>query len=237
MSNSDPSAASHPAQGGGASVLAVLPALWVVLNMVFAAYGTFTSLPLLYDYQLPDSALDLIYANAIASVVNGLWGLYLVGLAISRSVRFPRHFIIWQVANLIWIAAREIYVLVTPDFVVSLRPLLYAAGEMAIGIVLILLLKQRPEAAKAYSNTEMAGTPVIVTVIIAFLGIVLGGALGFGGGLLGGALIAEVSDMSCFEGACGFFAFFMGLAGMLAGAIGGGIFAIWRANRKKPLTQ
>jgi hypothetical protein len=29
--------------------------------------------------------------------------------------------------------------------------------------------------------------------------------------------------MSCFEGACGYFAFFIGLAGILLGAIAGGI--------------
>ena len=41
--------------------------------------------------------------------------------------------------------------------------------------------------------------------------------------------------MSCFEGACGYFAFFMGLFAMLAGAVAGGIFAVWRVNRRRGL--
>ena len=41
--------------------------------------------------------------------------------------------------------------------------------------------------------------------------------------------------MSCFEGACGYFAFFMGLFAMLAGAIAGGIFAVWCVNRRRPV--
>jgi hypothetical protein len=41
--------------------------------------------------------------------------------------------------------------------------------------------------------------------------------------------------MSCFEGACGYFAVFIGLAGLVIGAIGGGIFAVWRVHRRKPV--
>ncbi len=47
------------------------------------------------------------------------------------------------------------------------------------------------------------------------------------------ALFAEATDMSCFEGACGYFAFFMGLFALLAGAVAGGIFAVWRVNRRR----
>lgn len=229
MSNTQPLGGS----GNGAGI-ALLPALWVGVTIALALYGVVSGWPATYSYDLPDSAVYLIYASLIAAVVNILWGLYVVGLAISRSVRFPRHFTIWQVANIIWILGREIYVLITPEFMVTLTPLLYAGGEIAIGVILILLLKRRPEAASTYTNDETARPPAIVSVIVAILGVVIGGALGFGAGLLAGGLIAELGHMSCFEGACGFFAFFVALAGMVAGAIGGGIFAVWRANRRKP---
>jgi membrane associated rhomboid family serine protease len=48
-----------------------------------------------------------------------------------------------------------------------------------------------------------------------------------------GVVIAETTDMSCFEGACGFFAFFAGLFGMLAGAVLGAILAVWLTNRRR----
>lgn len=212
---------------------ATLPPVWVGVNIVLAVYGIWSAWPATYAYDIPDSALYLIYAGLVADVVNILWGLYLVGLAVSESARFPRNFMVWQIVNIIWIVLREAYVLVAPDFVVTLPPLLYAAGEIAIGVVCILLLRRRPETASAYSNTGSEPPPLIVSVIAGFLGVVIGGALGFGAGLGLGIFISEATDMSCFEGACGFFAFFMGLGGMLVGAIAGGIFAIWRTNRRK----
>lgn len=233
MSNTQPSGGSAE-ETGGATGIAMLPAIWVGVIIVLAVYGVVSGWPATYSYDLPDSAFYLIYAGLAAAAVNILWGLYLIGLAIGRSARFPRQFTIWQVANIVWILAREIYVLVTPDFIVTLTPLLYAGGEIAIGVVLILLLRRRPEMAAAYSGSETARPPAIVSVIVAVLGIIIGGGLGFGAGLLAGGLIAELGHMSCFEGACGFFAFFVALAGMVAGAIGGGIFAVWRANRRKP---
>ena len=170
--------------------------------------------------------LYLIYGGLIAGVVNILWGLLLVGLAISRSANFPAHFTIWQIVNIVWIAAREVYVLVTPDFVPTIQPLLYGAGEIAIGIFCIAILRRKSETAQAYSNAGDERPPVIVSIIAAILGVIVGGALGFGLGLLGGSLFADATNMSCFEGACGYFAFFMGLFALLAGAVAGGIFAV-----------
>ncbi|MFO0994497.1 MAG: hypothetical protein U1E67_21495 [Hyphomicrobiales bacterium] len=40
--------------------------------------------------------------------------------------------------------------------------------------------------------------------------------------------------MSCFEGACGYFAFFLGLAGVLVGAIIGLVLALYWTRRKRP---
>jgi hypothetical protein len=231
MSQTQPVAGQPgPAQSSG---LATLPAIWVGVVILLSAYGIVSTWPATYAYDLPASAVTLVYAGLIADAVNILWGLYLIGLAISRSVRFPRHFIIWQVANIAWIALREAYVLVTPDFVVTLTPLLFAAAEVAIGIICIRLLSRHRGTMGAYANPETVRPPMIVSVIAAILGVIIGGALGFGIGLAAGAFIAEATDMSCFEGACGFFAFFTGLFGMLAGAVGGAVFAVWRTNRRR----
>ena len=45
-------------------------------------------------------------------------------------------------------------------------------------------------------------------------------------------MIAEVTDISCFEGGCGYFAVFIGLAGLVVGAIGGGILGVWLVHRR-----
>jgi hypothetical protein len=223
-------------QTGGStpSGLATLPAVWVGVVILLSLYHIYSSWPATYAYDLPDSAVYLVYAGLIVSVVNILWGLWLVGLAIGRSVRFPRHFTIWQVANIVWIVLAEVYVLVMPDFVVTLTPLLYAAVEIAIGVICIRLLRHNADTARAYGNAGTERPPVIVSIIAAVIGIIVGGALGFGAGLGIGAFIAEATDMSCFEGACGFFAFFVGLFAMLAGAVAGAVFAVWRTNRGRP---
>jgi hypothetical protein len=222
-----------PAAPAGGPGLATLPPLWVGVNIALAVWGIVEAWPAVFDYNIPDAALHLIYGGLIAGVVNILWGLFLVGLAISRSARFPPHFTVWQIVNIVWIIGREAYVLVTPDFVATIQPLLYGAGEIAIGIFCIIVLRRKSEMSQAYSNTGTQRPPVIVSIIAAILGVIIGGALGFGAGMLGGGLFAEITDMSCFEGACGYFAFFMGLLALLAGAIAGGIFAVWRVNRRR----
>ncbi|TIT86363.1 MAG: hypothetical protein E5W55_30770, partial [Mesorhizobium sp.] len=84
-----------------------------------------------------------------------------------------------------------------------------------------------------YANPETERPPLLVSLVAALLGIILGGASGACAGFFAGSLIADATHMSCFEGACGFFAAFIGLAGLIVGAIAGGIFAIWRVNRRK----
>ena len=132
---------------GGASGLATLPAIWVGVNVALAGWGIMGVAHHL-DYDMPDGVLYLVYAGLIAGVVNILWGLYLIGLAVSRSDRFPRQFTVWQIANILWIVGREAYVLVTPDFVPTIQSLLFAAGEIAIGIVCILLLRRKSGTAR-----------------------------------------------------------------------------------------
>ena len=135
-----------------------------------------------------------------------------------------------------WIVAREVYVLITPDFVPTIQPLLFGAGEIAIGVFCIAILRRKPEAAQAYSNTGA--------------GAAVGDRLDHRGhswrdrrrrawlwrsAFSAAASSPTLTHMSCFEGACGYFAFFIGLFAMLAGAIAGGIFAVWCVNRRRPV--
>lgn len=69
-------------------------------------------------------------------------------------------------------------------------------------------------------------------VLIALLGMILGGALGFGAGVLLGLALNEVFGISCFEGACGYFAAFMGLVGMVLFAIAGAVILVRLARRR-----
>ena len=220
--------------GPGGSGLATLPPLWVGVNILFAGWALIQAWPFSYHYDIPDRVLYFIYAGLIAAVVNILWGLFLAGLALGRSSNFPSHFTVWQIANIVWIAVREVFMLITPDFMVAIRPLLFGAAEIAIGVFCIAILRRKPEA-HAYSNTGAGRPSVIVSIIAAILGVIVGAALGFGLGLLGGSLFADLTHMSCFEGACGYFAFFIGLFAMLAGAIAGGILAVWWVNRRRPV--
>ena len=68
-------------------------------------------------------------------------------------------------------------------------------------------------------------------VLIALLGMILGGAVGFGVGALLGLLLNDIFDISCFEGGCGYFAAFIGLVGMVLFAIAGAVIFVWLARR------
>jgi hypothetical protein len=162
-----------------------------------------------------------------------LWGLYLLGLAFNRSARFPRHYTIWQAAIILWILVRLAYTLLVPDFVFSAEALGLSIAEIAIGLLCIYLLRRGSGAEAVYANPETDRPSVLVTLLAALLGFILGGAIGAGAGFLAGSLIADATHMSCFEGACGFFAVFVGLGGLVVGAVAGCIFAIWRVNRRK----
>lgn len=216
----------------GSTGAALLPPIWVGVNILLAVYGIYSTLPAINSYELPDGALYLIYAGLGAAVVNLLWGLWLVALAVSGSASFPRHFIVWQAVNIVWIVLREAYVLAAPVFVFTLTPLLYGVAEIAIGVICILLLRRRPAVAAVHAS-EGGRPPAIVSIIAGILGLIIGGALGFGIGLGIGIAISEATDMSCFEGACGFFVFFVGLGGILVGAVAGAILAVWLVNRRR----
>lgn len=220
-------------RGSGGAPLAYLPAAWVAVTMILAARSLATTWPLPWEYDLPETVLYLIYAGSIAAVVNLLWGLHLLGLAYSRSVRFPANFTVWQVVNLVWLLATEIYVQIVPHFVFSLENLLIKAAEVAVGVFCLYLVRRDPGARDLYSSPQTGPAPVATRLIAAVLGVVLGGAAGAVLGFLVGAGIAEVTEMSCFEGACGYFAAAIGLLGLIAGAVAGGIFGAWWSGRRR----
>ena len=220
-------------RGSGGAPLAYLPAAWVAVTMILGARSLATTWPLPWEYDLPDTVLYLIYAGSIAAVVNLLWGLHLLGLAYSRSARFPANFSVWQVVNLVWLVATEIYVQIVPHFVFSLENLLIKAAEVAVGVFCLYLVRRDPAARDLYSSPQTGPAPVATRFIAAVLGVVLGGAAGAVLGFLVGAGIAEVTEMSCFEGACGYFAAAIGLLGLIVGAVAGGIFGAWWSGRRR----
>jgi hypothetical protein len=215
------------------SGLSFVPPGWLIFVMAWSVYGLKSVWHLVRDYSLPDSVIYLIYGGLAVDIITIIWGLYLLGLAFGRSARFPRQFTIWQIATIVWLLARQAYVLLMPDFVLSGRALAVTTAEIAIGVLCIYLLRRGSEAEAVYAKPATEAPPVFVSIVAALLGIILGAVIGALAGFFAGWVIANGTDMSCFEGACGYFAVFIGLAGLVIGAIGGGIFAVWRVHRRK----
>jgi hypothetical protein len=69
------------------------------------------------------------------------------------------------------------------------------------------------------------------TFMFAAGGLILGAVVGAVGGFLLGVLIADVTQMSCFEGACGFFALMIGILGFFIGLVGGLLGGLWLGRR------
>lgn len=211
-----------------------LPVAWLCLVMALSTRGIDASIAVMLDFSMPAAVLYLIYASVGFSAVTIAWGIYLLVLAYNRDVRFPSNFTIWQWTIIAFLVAKQVYVLVMPDFAFGLVGLAWDGGEVAIGLVMIWLVNRTGQSRALFSNNERTRPPLLVSIIAAVLGVVVGAAIGFGATIVVGIGISEVTDMSCFEGACGYFAIFLGLGGMLVGAIVGGIFAVWRVNRRKP---
>jgi hypothetical protein len=228
MASTNQQPAGRPDSG-----LSYVPVAWLIVVMGLSAYGLLSNWRLIGDFNLPEGVFFLVYGGLAGGMVTILWGLYLLGLAFNRSARFPRHYTIWQVAIILWILVRLAYTLLVPDFVFSAEALGLSIAEIAIGLLCIYLLRRGSGAEAVYANPETDRPSVLVTLLAALLGFILGGAIGAGAGFLAGSLIADATHMSCFEGACGFFAVFVGLGGLVVGAVAGCIFAIWRVNRRK----
>ncbi|MET0575689.1 MAG: hypothetical protein ABWZ83_07485 [Mesorhizobium sp.] len=240
MTTTQPPIGGSHEPGGKDPWLMYLPAAWTAIVMALSAYGLLSSWPLFFGDELPESIAYFIYANAAASVVVILCGLYVLALALGRSPRFPRVFIFWQIVGIAWILLSQAYVLIVPDFGFSLEVLARVGVEIAIGLFCIQLARNAARdtvSATSSATTDAAATrnrpSLVVRTLVTMFGVVVGGTLGLGAGLLAGLGIVEFTDMSCFEGACGYFAVFFAFAAMLVGAIAGGIFAFWRAGRQR----
>ncbi len=224
---------AQPPAGRPASDLSYVPVGWLIFVMAWSVYGLASAWWLVGNSGLPDKIFYFLFGGLVANVITILWGLYLLGLAFGRSARFPRHFTIWQIATIVWLLARQAYVLAVPDFVFSARSLSITAIEIGIGLLCIYLLRRGSGAETVYAKPESEAPPVFVSIAAALLGIILGAAVGAVGGFLAGSVIADVAEISCFEGGCGYFAAFIGLAGLVVGAIIGGIVAVWLVHRRR----
>lgn len=221
---------------GNRSMLGWLPVGWLCLVMALSARGIDGSLAVVQSYSFSGPVLYFIWFTMLFGAVTILWGLYLLFLAYNRSQRFAAQFTRWQGVIILVLVARELYVLAAPDFAFSLASFAWTAGEIVVGAAMIVLVKREPQAvpvAAAAVGTPRPPVSVLAAVALTLLGIVLGGALGLALGLGGGQLYAEATDMSCFEGGCGYFVVFMGLAGIVVGAISGGVFALWRVLNRR----
>jgi hypothetical protein len=207
-----------------------VPALWLAANVLLATRQLFVSWWMVGATGLPRAVAVVVHGGAVAALVTLLWGLLVLRLAWTRSPRFPRAFLVWQTALLL-----QAFVLLTPDFAFSPSSLATAALEVAVGIFCIVVASRADGQPSAPPPVPVAAAPAsaVATVLAALLGLVAGAALGFGGGLFGGALFAQATDMSCFEGACGFFAFFIGLAGLAVGALAGLMLGVWLVRRRR----
>ncbi|MGF7008344.1 hypothetical protein [Aminobacter sp. BE322] len=221
---------------GDRSMLGWLPVAWVCIVMALAARGIDGSLASIWSYAFPGSVLAFIYGSMAVGVVTIGWGLWLLWLVYQRSPRFARQFTLWQGAVIAALVVKQAYVLAAPDFAFSLTALAWSLGEIVVGVAMIVLVKRERQDRPAPLAAPGAPRPALsiaAAIGLVLLGIVVGGALGLGLGIGGGQIYASATDMSCFEGGCGYFVIFMGLAGTIVGALAGGIFTLWRVLSRR----
>lgn len=224
---------SSESEPSGWDIWRWLPVAWLCLVVALSARGIDASIAIMLDFSMPTAVLWLIYASVGFSAVTIAWGIYLLVLAYNRSPRFPRNFTIWQWAIVAFLLAKQVYIFVMPDFAFGIEGLAWDFGEMAIGLAMIWLVRRQDQPPASLSSGSHERPRLLVSLLAAIVGIIVGAALGAGLGLALGTGISEATDMSCFEGACGYFVVLIGLGGLLVGAVAGGIFAVWRVNRRK----
>ena len=205
-----------------------LPLVWIGLVVALSVRFVWQAWPALNDYRLPDAATFLIEAEMVAAAITILAGLFVLALGLARSRLFPWAFVLWQGFDILVMAASTAYTLAQPDFVMTPLNYLILAVRTLVGVGCIVLIFKSSNREAVFAVRAKQGMPVFARIICCLLGIVVGGFVGFWVGLGAGIGIAEATNMSCFEGACGYFAFFIGLVGILLGTITGGIgVALW----------
>jgi len=211
-----------------------LPVAWLLLAMAMSAYHVWIAWPALNDYRLPPAATHLIQGEIAVAILTILGGLYVFALALNRRPSYPTAFTYWQGFVIAALLVVAIYTAIMPDFVMSLWSYLIWLGEIAIGIACIFIVRRKPQTeATTMAPAGAAPYSLPARIIFALLGIIVGGFLGFWIGIGIGTAISEATDMSCFEGACGYFVVMIGLAGILVGAIAGPLLALYWTRRRK----
>lgn len=225
-------------QGSATGWIAWLPVAWLCLVMVLSARGIDGGVSFLLGFSASDSVFYFVVASAAFGAVAILWGLWLLWLAYGRSPRFPRQYTIWQGVVIAVTVIKQAYIMVAPNFAITVWSGAIVAAEIAVGIAMIVLVNRRPGPSVAFSGASVEDRPpphVLMVALAAVLGVLVGGAAGAGLGLLIGSVIAELAEISCFEGGCGYFVVLIGIVGCLVGAIAGGILAVWLTLRRRRL--
>ena len=215
-----------------------LPVAWLVFSIAMAAYRAWTTWPVLNEYGLPPAVTWLIEGELVVAAIIIIGGLFVLAAALGRMPIYPKAFMLWQGFAIAALIAIAIYTAIMPDFVMAPLSYVYWLGEILIGIACIIIVRRAPARetqALAQPGTAGPALSVLARIILAFLGLLFGGFIGFWLGLGIGIAIAEATNMSSFEGASGYFAFFIGLFGVLVGAIIGLVLALYWTRRKKPI--
>lgn len=223
-------------------LLSYLPPAWVAVTVLMSARALAYGWQAMSDYELPAGVRGFIQTGMAASTVTVAWGLWVLSLAWKRSARFPVHFTAWQVALILWTIATQVYLATSGDFLLAAGSFIYPVAEIAIGLLCIRLVRVGPAPSPvAAAHGGPAGDPVApgrspaAALGAGALGLLAGALLGAFSGFLLGGVAAQLTDMSCFEGACGYFAAMTGLLGLMAGAAGGLILALrWVRRRARP---
>ena len=223
---------SEPAQPKDNAILRWLPVAWVCLVMLLAARGIDGGISFLLGFSPSDSVFYFVLASAIVGAATILWGLWLLFLAYNRSPRFPRQFTLWQGALIAVMLLKQAYILVAPDFVTAWWSIAWVVGEVAIGVVMIVLVNRRGAPQALVAGVQQRAPRPLVIALAAVAGVLAGAVVGAGLGLFFGSVLAEATNVSCFEGGCGYFAVMIGIVGCLVGAVAGGILAAWLVSRR-----
>ena len=207
----------------------LLPSLWVLLVMVLALRSLLQFWPLINEFTMPEDVVKWLWFGVAVSIINLVWGVWILGHAYGRSPSFAGAFTTWQVFNIAAMLVSAAYVLLADSFAQTLSSFDMTIVTIVVGIGLIVFVKRGP---KTLAPAPGARPAVVVFVVNALLGAIMGGIVLMFVGFFVGGVIADVTDMSCFEGACGFFALGIGVLGLIVGVIGGAVGAILLTGRR-----
>lgn len=226
----------RPGKAGGGGWGWTPPLAWVALTILLSVRGLYSMVPVAWEASLPPPVTAYLQAAVAVATVNLLWGGWILVAARSRSRALRRGFLAWQSFNLVAIAASVGYAAWTDDFVTTAYGLAVPAVEFAIGIALTAHALRLPDTTapdgESLPPSAAARPPTTVRyIVVGAIGGVAGAVLGGVGGFPFGALLAELLDVSCFEGGCGYFAAAVGLFFVLLGFVSGIVAAVLRVAR------